>query len=416
MRKMNDALKVVQIEERTRVKMLQPLPSSDEEESRQKNKPRLLVLCMYIYPPYAGGAEIHAYYVSNSLAENGYYVHVISVAPKKQVSRYVKSMLNQSLVRLWRRPFSNLAYVFKVFLLAYLRRREFDVIQVHIAGIAMIPAFMISKIAGKPYVVTCHGSDIRILRKKAVVRLLQKILLPKASHVVAVSKEITDLLIKEYGLSSQSITLIPNGYDEVFVKQLLARPSKRVFRKTPSLVFVGSLRGVKDPLNLIEAFKAVSDRLKNTHLQIVGDGHLRPAVEKKIKCYNLQDQITLHGMVPHQRALEIMASAEIYISTSVDEGLPTSLIEAMALKKAVITTGVGGVPEIIIDGVNGLLTPPRSPERMARLIERLLKDSVLAERLGKAAAESVRDYSWNSIAQKYQSIYQEVRRQRNKGG
>jgi glycosyltransferase involved in cell wall biosynthesis len=309
-----------------------------------------------------------------------------------------------------------LAYVFKVFLLAYLRRREFDVIQVHIASTAMIPAFMISKIAGKPYVVTCHGSDIRILRKKAVVRLLQKILLLKASHVVAVSKEITDLLIKEYGLSSQSIELIPNGYDEVFVKQLLARPSNRVCRKTPSLVFVGSLREVKDPLNLIEAFKAVSDRLKNIHLQIVGDGHLRPAVERKIKCYNLQDRATLHGMVPHQRALEIMASADIYVSTSVDEGLPTSLIEAMALKKAVITTAVGGVPEIIIDGVNGLLTPPRSPERMARLIERLLKDSVLAERLGKAAAESVRDFSWNSIAQKYQSIYQEVRRQRNKGG
>jgi glycosyltransferase involved in cell wall biosynthesis len=388
--------------------MLQPLPSSDEEESRQKDKLRLLVLCMYIYPPYPGGAEIHAYYVSNNLAENGYYVHVISVAPKKQVAHHVKSMFNQSLVRLWRRPFKNLAYVLKVFSLGYLLRKEFDVIQVHIASNSMIPAFMISKISGKPYVVTCHGSEIRLLRKNAVLRLLQKILLLKASHVVAVSKEIRDILIKEYGLSSQTITHIPNGYDEVFIKQLLARPSNRVCQKTPSLVFVGSLREVKDPLDLIEAFKIVSDRLTNTHLQIVGDGHLRPAVEKKINSYNLQDRITLHGMVPHQRALEIMASAEIYISTSVDEGLPTSLIEAMALKRAIITTDVGGVPEIIKDGVNGLLTPPRLPKRMARLIEQLLKDSVLAERLGKAAAESVRDFSWNSIAQKYQSIYQEV--------
>lgn len=397
-------------------KMLQPPRSSDEEESSQRDKLRLLVLCMYIYPPYAGGAEIHAYYVSNTLAENGHYVHVISIAPKKQVAHHVKSMFNQSLVPLWQRPFDNLAYVFKVFLLAYLRRRELDVIQVHVAGIAMIPAFIISKITGKPYVVTCHGSDIRILRKKAIVRFLQKILLLKASYVVAVSKDITDLLIKEYGLSSQSIKLIPNGYDEVFVKQLLARPSNDVCQKTPSVVFVGSLREVKDPLNLIEAFKVISDRIKNIHLQIVGDGPLRPAVERKIKRYKLQDRVTLHGMVPHQRALEVMASAEIYISTSVEEGLPTSLIEAMALEKAVITTGVGGVPEIIIDGVNGLLTPPRLPERIAQLIERLLKDPVLAERLEKAAAESVRDFSWNSIAQKYQSIYQEVRRQRIKGG
>jgi glycosyltransferase involved in cell wall biosynthesis len=371
---------------------------------------------MYIYPPYAGGAEIHAYYVSNTLAEKGHYVHVISVAPKKPAAYNVKSIFNQTLVRLWRRPFVNLAYVFKVFLLAYLQRREFDVIQVHVANTAMIPAFMVSKIAGKPYVVTCHGSEIRILRKKVFVRLLQKILLPKASHVVAVSKEITDLLIKEYGLPSQSIKLIPNGYDELFVKQLLARRMNSVCQKTPSLVFVGSFREVKDPLNLIEAFKIVSDRIKNTHLQIVGDGPLRPAVERKIKCYKLQDQVTLCGIVPHQRALEVMASAEIYLSTSIEEGLPTSLVEAMALEKAVITTGVGGVPEIIIDGVNGLLTPPRLPERMAQLIERLLKDPGLAGRLGKAAAESVKDFSWDNIAQKYQSIYQEVLRQRNKSG
>jgi glycosyltransferase involved in cell wall biosynthesis len=394
--------------------MLQPPHSSDGEGFCQKDKLSLLVLSMYVYPPYTGGAEMHAYYVSKNLAEHGYYVHVISVAPKKQVAYHLKKMFNQSLVRPWRRPFDNLAYILEGFLLAYLRRREFDVIQVHVAGTAMIPAFMISKIARKPYVVTCHGSDVRIFRKKAVVRLLQKMLLPKASYVVAVSKEIADILTKEYGLSSQSIKLIPNGYDEAFVKQLLARPKNSVCQKTPNLVFVGNLREVKDPLNLIEAFKVVSDRIKNTHLQIVGDGHLRPAVERKIKCYKLQDRVTLHGMIPHQKALEVMASTEIYISTSVEEGLPTSLIEAMALEKAVITTGVGGVPEIITDGVNGLLTPPRLPERMAQLIERLLKDPALAERLGKAAAESVKDFSWNSIAQKYQSIYQEVRRQNKK--
>jgi glycosyltransferase involved in cell wall biosynthesis len=412
---MNDAIDVVQIEACVQAKMLQPPRSSDEEGFCQRDKLRLLVLCMYIYPPYAGGAEIHAHYVSNALAENGYYVHVISVAPKKQVARHEKSMFNQSLVRLWPRPFNDLAYVLSVLPLAYLRRREFDVIQVHQARTAMIPAFMISKISGKPYVVTCHGSDIRILRKKTVVRLMQKILLLKASHVVAVSKEIRDLLIREYGLSSQSIMLVQNGYDEAFVKQLLARSSNSVCRRTPSLVFVGSLREVKDPINLIEAFKVVSDRIKNTHLQIVGDGHLRPAVERKVKRYKLQDRVTMHGMIPHQKALEVMASAEIYVSTSVEEGLPTSLIEAMALEKAVVTTGVGGVPEIITDGVNGLLTTPRSPERMAQLIERLLKDPVLAERLGKAAAESVRNFSWNSIAQKYQSIYREVCRRKCRG-
>jgi glycosyltransferase involved in cell wall biosynthesis len=395
--------------------MSQPLPLPDEKICSRKGKLRILVLCMYIYPPYVAGAEIHAYYVSNKLAENGHSVHVIAVAPRKHVEYHVRILFNQSLIRLWRRPLNSLVYIIKVFLLAYLQRREFDVIQIHIANIAMIPAFMLSKISGKPYVVTCHGSEIRLLRKKTLVKLWQKILLLKASHVVAVSNEIRDLLIQEYGLSSRNITLVPNGYDEEFVERLRARTSNGVCGKVPSLVFVGNLREVKDPLNLIEAFKIVSKRTENVHLHIVGDGDLRPAVERKIESYNLQDRVTLHGMLYHKKALEVLASSEIYVSTSVNEGLPTSLIEAMALGKAVVATSVGGVPEIVIDGVNGLLTPPRLPERTAQCVEKLLNDSALAERLRKAAVETVRNYSWSKIAEKYQNIYREVVNQEDRG-
>jgi glycosyltransferase involved in cell wall biosynthesis len=391
------------------LRKMQQCPSSlDEKKCGQKARLRILVLCTYIYPPYAAGAEIHAYYVSNKLAENGHYVHVFSVAPRKRVVSDAKILFEQSLVKVWRRPFSILFYVCKIFLFAYLLRKEFDVIQVHIANTPMIPAFLLSKITNKPYVVTCHGSEIRILHRKTFVRLPQKILLLNASIVVSVSREIRDLLLKEYGLSSRSIRLIPNGYDEEFVKRFRLSAPNGVSQRNLSLVFVGSLREAKDPLNLIDVFKVVSERVKNVRLQIVGDGPLRQAVERKIEYYGLQDQVILNGAVSHQRALEILASSAIYVSTSVEEGFPTALIEAMALGKAVVVTSVGGVPEIVIDGINGLLTPPRLPERMARSIEQLLKDPVLAEKLGKAAAESVRDFSWNNIAQEYLSIYREV--------
>lgn len=381
----------------------------NEEKYGKKSKLSILVLCWNIYPYCAAGAEIHAYYVSNMLAEDGNDVQVIAIGPREQVENQVRVMFKQSSVQLWRRPFGNLAYVVKVFSLAYLLRRGVDVIQVHYAATAMIPAFMLSKIANKPYVVTCHGSDIRILRKKIYIRFLQKILLLNASAVLSVSKEIRGLLMKEYGLPSQSLKLVPNGYDEELVKRLRVRSSNPV-SQNPSLVFVGSLRGVKDPLNLIEVFKVVSERVKNVHLQIVGDGPLRQAVERKIEYYGLQDLVTMHGAVSNQKALEVLASSEIYVSTSVEEGFPTSLVEAMALGKAVVATNVGGVPEIVIDGLNGLLAPPRLPERMARSIELLLKNPVLAEKLGKAAVESVREFSWNNIAQKYLSIYREVSR------
>jgi len=389
-------------------RMLQP--SSNEKKHEKKSKFGILVLCWNIYPPYAAGAEIHAYYVSNKLAEDGNDVHLIAIGPRKQVETKVRIRFKQSSIQLWRRPFHNLAYVFRVFPLAYLLRRGVDIIQVHYAATAMIPAFMLSKIANKPYVVTCHGSDIRILGKKRYMRFLQRMLLLNASEVVSVSKEIRGLLINEYQLPPQSIKLVPNGYDGELVKLLRVKSSNSV-SQNPSLVFVGGLRQVKDPMNLIEVFKVVSEHVKNVHLQIVGDGPLRQSVERKIEYYGLKDLVTMHGAVSNQKALEVLASSEIYVSTSIEEGFPTSLVEAMALGKAIVATNVGGVPEIVTDGINGLLTPPRLPRRMAQLIELLLKDPVLAEKLGKAAVESVADFSWNNITKAYLRIYEEVSRE-----
>lgn len=386
----------------------------DEKELGKKSGLNILVLCMYMYPPHAGGAEIQAYYVSNKLVEDGNDVHVISTGPTKQVENQDKTLFKQSFVRHKLRRFpGNLAYVLKMFLLAYLLRNEVDVVQVHIADMPMVPAFLLSKIANKPYVVTCHGSDIRILQRNTFVKFFWEIMLKNASKVVSISKEIKDILVNEYGLPSQSIKIITNGYDEEWVKRHLVETSNSASRENLSLVFVGSLRKVKDPLNLIEVFKIVSERVKNVNLQIVGEGPLRQAVERKIEEYGLQDRVTLHGEVTHQRALEILASSAIYVLTSVEEAQSISLIEAMALGKPVVATSVGGVPEIVLDGMNGLLTPPRLPGRMAQLIEQLLRDPALAENLGKAAAASVKDFSWNNIALEYLNIYRQVCRQRS---
>jgi glycosyltransferase involved in cell wall biosynthesis len=392
--------------------MLVPLHTASEKTYKHKGKSGILVLCINSYPAEIGGAEIHAYYVSNELAERGHAVHVVALAPRKQVQHEVMVMFRQSFIKLWRSPFRSLAYLLKFFLLGYLQRSEYDVIQIHVALNFMIPAFLLSKISGKPYVVTCHGSEIKLLRRRVSVKWWQNILLLKASHVVAVSKEIRNILIQEYGLSSQRITLVPNGFDEDFVEQLRARSSRRIHGEIQKLAFLGNLREVKDPLTLIEAFNLISKRTENIHLEIVGDGVLRPAMERKIEFYGLRDRVTFHGVLMHERALEVLSSSDIYLSTSVSEGLPTSLIEAMALGKAVVATSVGGVPEIVVDGVNGLLTPPKLPEQTAKCVERLLDDSAFAERLRRAAVESVKDYSWSKIAEKYENIYRDIARAR----
>lgn len=387
--------------------MLMPQLILYKKNYKQTDKPKILVLCGSIYPHRTGGAEIHAYYVSNKLVEKGYNMLIITFVTKKRVQQQTKNVFKKSLIKRARFPIA-LISMLRVFLVSYIKRKEFDVTHVHMALHGMIPAYMLLKTADKPYVVTCHGSDVRIIGKRTFTRMWQKILLQRASYVVAVSIEIRDLLIQKYGLSSRNITLIPNGFDEKLVKRLRAKTSDDAYHKISNIVFLGNLREEKDPTTLIKVFRAVSQRVKNVHLQIVGNGPLRKAVERKIEFYKLQEKATLHGKLPHVKALEVLAYSDIFVLTSVNEGLPTSLIEAMALGKAVVATSVGGVPEIITDGVNGLLTPPNLPDRMAQAVEKLLKNPILAERLKRAASESVKDYSWNKIAEKYEKIYRTV--------
>src|SRR5512136_2535310 len=133
------------------------------KEMQTRNRLKILMLSTYIYPPYVGGAEMHAYYVANKLAENGNHVHVFSTDSRKPVTYQTKIMFKLSLFKLLPRPLGILHFICKTTVFAFLLRREFDLIQVHIAGALMIPAFVFSKITRKPYVVTCHGSEIRIL-------------------------------------------------------------------------------------------------------------------------------------------------------------------------------------------------------------------------------------------------------------
>jgi glycosyltransferase involved in cell wall biosynthesis len=85
--------------------------------------------------------------------------------------------------------------------------------------------------------------------------------------------------------------------------------------------------------------------------------------------------------------------------------MPTVILEALALGKPVIATAVGGIPEVVREGVNGILVSPKSPETIAKALERLLSNSGLRRKLGRAAAESVKDYTWSKIAEKYERVY-----------
>jgi glycosyltransferase involved in cell wall biosynthesis len=147
----------------------------------------------------------------------------------------------------------------------------------------------------------------------------------------------------------------------------------------PRLITVGRLRAPKDPLTFIRALAAVSP---TPQAVVVGDGPGRAEVEHEVERLGLAGSVVLVG--ERDDVPELLADASVFVLSSTSEGLPISILEAMAAGLPVVATAVGGAPELVVDGETGLLVPPRDPAALAAAIEKLTSDAGLRRRLGDA--------------------------------
>jgi len=161
---------------------------------------------------------------------------------------------------------------------------------------------------------------------------------------------------------------------------------------TPRLIAVGRLKAPKDFLTLVRALAALPDRAYEA--VIVGDGPERGAVEEEIRRLGLGDRVELlgeRGDVP-----ELLAGSDVFVLSSRSEGLPVSVLEAMAAKLPVVASRVGGLVELVVDGETGLLVPPGDEAALTEALRRLVDDRELRRKLGaagRARAEASFDLS-----------------------
>jgi glycosyltransferase involved in cell wall biosynthesis len=134
---------------------------------------------------------------------------------------------------------------------------------------------------------------------------------------------------------------------------------------------------------------------------------LRPALERQIKEHRLEKHVFLAGFRPD--ILSVHKAFDVFVMSSVTEGLGTSLLDAMACGKPIVATTAGGMPEIVVDGESGLLVPPRDHEAMADAIVALLRDDALRARMGQAGEARVRDrFSSERMVQDTLAVYRRV--------
>lgn len=186
-----------------------------------------------------------------------------------------------------------------------------------------------------------------------------------------------------------------------------ARPHEDFWlpHEAPIVGNVAALVPHKGQRYFIEAAALVVRHVPDARFVIAGEGELRPVLEKQIKDHRLEKHVVLAGFRPD--VLSLHKSFDIFVLSSTTEGLGTSLLDAMACAKPVVATTAGGIPEVVEEGVTGLLVPPKDHEALARAIVTLLKDRELRKRLGSAGLARVRErFTAERMVQDTLRVYQ----------
>jgi L-malate glycosyltransferase len=170
---------------------------------------------------------------------------------------------------------------------------------------------------------------------------------------------------------------------------------------------VAALVPHKGQRHLIEAAALVVRQVPDARFVIAGEGELRPMLERAIKEHRLEKHVLLAGFRPD--ILSLHKAFDIFVMSSITEGLGTSLLDAMAAGKPIVATATGGIPEAVVDGETGLLVAPRDHEAMAQALVRLLKDPGLGRKLGDAGLARARaHFSVERMLRQTLRVYQKV--------
>ncbi|MEO8493621.1 MAG: glycosyltransferase family 4 protein [Planctomycetota bacterium] len=286
-----------------------------------------------------------------------------------------------------------IVYFPKAGLLAW-RMRQLGIqhLHAHFASHPAAVAYIIHRLAGIPFSFTAHGSDLHrdrhMLREKVAA----------ARSVVTISQYNCNVIAQECGdRSLEKIRLIHCGVDTA---KFDYRSAETAFARDAGpfkIVCTGTLHEVKGQTFLIKACRALQDRQLDFECHLIGDGPDRKKLQRRAGEAGLAERIVLHGRLPQDEVAKHLQSADVLVAPSVPtkcgrrEGIPVVLMEAMSAGVPVVASDLSGIPELVIDGTTGLLTPPGDAASLSSALMRLYSDPALRERLARQARLKVEE-------------------------
>lgn len=274
---------------------------------------------------------------------------------------------------------------------SWIKKVPCDVVLVSWAYPEGFAAKYIAKFLGCPYLLKVHGSDINVLtqdklRCSQIVNICEN-----ASAVVCVSQALRNKL-KDLKVSSDKLHIIYNGVN----KSRFFPATDYRDTKTKTIVYIGNLKKDKGVLDLVHAFAQVHGTHPDYELLIIGSGPEKAELEKLVDHYGIHSNVNLAGVISHDMVASYLRYCSCLVLASYHEGVPNVLLEAAACGVPIIATHVGGIPEVVDEGVTGYLVNKGDIQGLAKVLTKCLDQSWDQDSIVKHAEK----FDWNkNVAQ-----------------
>lgn len=358
-----------------------------------------------------GGPSRHVLWLMQHVMKQGHQAGLVA-APEPRLLREAQ--------RLGAHVFSNPYFVLPVQLhndmralapvFQSIKRFKPDFVSAHSTKAGFAARICCTLLRIKPVIFTAHGwafTEGRSPWRRYLLALGERLAAKFTTKCICVSEHDRDLTLQFKVARPDQLVVIHNGIDPQPFLKAEGSGVREEFRldSVPIITLVGRLVPQKDPLTLLKACLLLEQRFK---VFLVGDGVLRAQVERFLNSEpELKESVILTGQ--RENVAEILAASDIFVLSSRWEGLPRAVIEAMMAGLPVVATRVGGVSELVEDGVTGFLAPRGEPKALAQELQKLLDDESLRQRMGQAGRiKAVQHFTIESMLHSTQAVYNEV--------
>lgn len=345
-----------------------------------------------------GGAQIHVRDFCRALQQKGVLVAVAcgtdGVLRQELAKTNIPFFRIQGLQRSIN-PLQDLTAVGS--LMRIIRKFKPDIVSTHTAKAGMVGR-LASLLTGVPVLFTAHGWQFAegiSAFQKTLVLSIEWFLARFTARIITVSSYDRQLALRYRVARPSKILLIHNGMPWL-------EPPKDNNFTPPRIIMVARFQPQKDHESFFQALEKIKDR--SWQVDLVGDGPDMEYWQKRVGAYSWADRVTFRGQVLN--VPQLMAESDIFVLSSLWEGFPRSILEAMRAQLPVVCSDVGGVRESVVDGVTGFVVPPRQPKMLAERLAGLLDDPDLRTRMGKSGRERFeKEFTFDAMLEKTRQVW-----------